>query len=167
MRDDRRKWPEVNRTVWPLDVWGAVLSPAAVIRQTLVSGAPESDPPQQPAIAWPGIVRSDESYALQLSRDKRLVVNGPPAPEGWDDTANVARSDASDAYAVFDLRGPRALDLLSSGAELSLAQPSRSAARLLYGLPVILYRCDTEDGFRLHIDSARQDALTRYLSLPF
>ncbi|WP_373051404.1 hypothetical protein [Thalassovita aquimarina] len=153
MRDDRHRWAAHDGR-WPrFDAQGISLATTEPERQTLISG-PSILSHYPGAIEWPDIA-TDDSYSLCLRRDRILRVNGLEMPDGWNQEREQAVSDASDAYTVFDLSGPKALDLLKHGAELSLQKPSRSVARNLFGFGVFLYRYGAEDGYRLHVPRAQ------------
>lgn len=163
MRDDRHRWAPSGGG-WPrFESEGLmILAPAAPTRQTLISGARVLA--QFPdAVGWPDIA-SGNAYALSLRRDRVLLVNGPERPDGWDDDSGQAVSDVTDAYTVFDLTGPNALDLLKHGTEIGLHPPSRSVARMLFGVGVILYRHRTGDRFRLHVPRAQSQTAWQILT---
>ncbi|MYM54947.1 hypothetical protein [Thalassovita mangrovi] len=149
MRDDRHRWTPYDGAWSPYEVGGIAITPVTPERQILIS-APAVLSRHPGAIGWPDIATGD-SYAISLRRDRVLLVNGPDMAEGWDDEIGQAVSDVTDAYSVFDLTGPKALELLKHGTEIGLQQPSRSAARMLFGLGVFLYRHGAEDRFRLHV----------------
>lgn len=162
MRDDRTKWPPAGTSAGMLQLNGCRLSPVHPKRQTLVSGAGLSSRFDGPFLGWPDIADTD-TYVLSLRRDRILIVNGPAQQDGWDSARNLAISDFTDGYAVFDLQGPAAFAVLRRGTEITLETPSRSVARLLFGLGVLVYRFGQEDGFRLHVARAHRDALLRRL----
>jgi len=139
MRDDRDKWLPIGQHEYPINLPGATLSVPDISRQTLISGAQVLEQIKQPLIGWPDIA-DVQSYAITLRRDRVLLVNDSKEPDGWNEELNWAVSDVSDAYSVIDIHGEQALSLLMRGTELSLSAPSRSAARRMFGLDVILYR---------------------------
>lgn len=163
MRDDRHKWaPLASGTV--VDLRTATLTPVKLHRQTLISGPDVLRQTELPVVQWPDVI-GRESYALSLRRDRVLMVNGAAIATGWDQAKSWAVSNASDAFAVFDLSGADAFDLLTRGAELSLDSPSNSVTRRLFGLDVMLYRAALPDPtYRLHVATAMQDALINHLS---
>jgi len=166
MRNDSHKWPPAQAIVsfneTPIDLGLAILSPIVLSRQTLLSGPNVFDQVDAPLIAWPDIV-DKQRYALCLRRDRVLLVDGAEPDSGWDEKNHQAISDVSDTYAVFDLSGPHALELLQRGAEISLQTQSRSVVRLLFGLDAIIYRVAKADQFRVHIAWARQRSLIDHL----
>lgn len=163
MRDDSRRW-DVPRAADSVIALGAArLRPVALGRQTLLSGSKVRHQTGLPLVEWPGAA-PDGPCALGLRRDRVLLIEGPEMAEGWDARSARAVSDATDAYAVFDLAGPGAFDILRRGAELDLGTPSRSVARLLFGLEVFLYRMEAGETFRLHVARARAEALTGSLA---
>jgi len=162
MRDDSGKWDAPLPSGYAHDANGMTLAAVTLARQVLISGPDVLTQTKQPIAGWPDIVTAD-SYALSVRRDRVLLVNGPTVSEGWHDDIGQAVSDASDAYAVFDVSGERSLEVLKRGAELNLDVPSRSVARLLFGLGVFLYRYETENSFRIHVASAHAEALVKSL----
>ncbi len=96
--------------------------------------------------------------------DRLLEINGADRQEGWHEEQNMAVSDVSHAYSVFDLIGPGAMELLQRGTEIRLDQPSKSAVRRFFGFEVILYRVQSETRFRLHIANAHDHALCEFLT---
>jgi len=153
------RWTAPGAAAQP-QIWeGVTLTPVTGIGQTLISG---------PAVlqgtegGWPGVV-TGQTYRLALRRDRVLEVGGDACTPGWDRTQDAAFSDATGLYAVFDLEGPAAFDLLTRGTEVSLGVPSRSVARQLFGWDVLLYRRGAER-FRLHIGPAHAEGLVHLLS---
>ena len=173
MRNDSHKWSPAQAITsfvdTPIDLNVAVITPIELARQTLISGANVLSQINAPLIGWPDIT-STESYALCLRRDRVLIVdevstNDSNRDTGWDDASQQALSDVSDSYAVFDLSGPQALELLQRGAEISLQTQSRSVMRLLFGLDTMIYRVASTDRFRIHIAWARQQSLIEHLQM--
>lgn len=158
MRDDSERWDAPDPTGYVHAANGVTLGPAAVTRQTLLSGSRVLTQTEQTIASWPDIVTA-ESYALSIRRDRVLLINGPAVAEGWHDGTCQAVSDASDAYAVFDMSGEKSLEVLKRGAELNLYIPSKSTARIVFGLRVFLYRYDAENRFRIHVASGHAEAL--------
>lgn len=164
MRDDSDKWDAAASLSGPYAENGVVLTPVALTRQTLISGPQVLSRPEWPVVTWPAIAPSPP-YALCLRRDRILLVDGPDMAEGWHETTACAVSQVSDAYAVFDISGDRALDVLRRGAEVHLAAESKSVARLLFGLWVLLYRIGSAEGFRMHVPSSQAGTLVAFLKL--
>ena len=158
MRDDRHKWAPAGQNDFPIDIWNATLSIPKIERQTLISGQNVLSQIKQPLIGWPDIAKK-ESYAVTLRRDRVLLINGPEKSDGWNTKQNQAISNASNAFAVFDLSGEAALSLLKRGTELSLEISSRSAARRLFGLEAILYRFADKQTYRIHVHAAHRETL--------
>jgi len=161
MRDDTALWDAPRDPTEPIDLGPAQLTPVQLTRQTLVSGPDVLHQTDLPLVEWPDAAPSGP-YALTLRRDRLLLVNGPEAPDGWNDATRQATSDVTDAYSVFDLTGD-ALPLLGRGAEISPDIPSRSVARLLFGLGVFLYRLDNATTYRLHVPRAHTEALVKHV----
>ena len=158
MRDDRLKWTPFGDAPPLLDLGGATLARVTPPRQSLISGTGIRAASTLPLIGWPDIAPA-APYRLSLRRDRVVEVGGPPVSEGWDETANQARSDITDAYTILDLSGSRALDILKRGTEISLDTLSASVARRLFGLDVWLYRHSNDDNYRLHVVHALAEPL--------
>ncbi|MEQ8293354.1 MAG: hypothetical protein RIA08_14210 [Roseovarius sp.] len=160
MRDDTALWDAPRDPAAPIDLGKAKLTRVQLTRQTLVSGPNVLQQTDLPLVDWPGAAPAG-AYAAILRRDRVLLVNAPEAPDGWNDTAQQATSDVTDAYTVFDLTGD-ALPFLQRGAEITPDIPSRSVARLLFGLGVFLYRLDDGTTYRLHVPRAHAEALIQH-----
>ena len=158
MRDDSQRWPAPRQSDAHVLIEGVDIRVDNVSRQMLVSGPNVLAQMDCPLIGWPDIAPAG-AYAVCLRRDRVLIVNGAEMVEGWDDAAQQAVSDMTDGYAVLAIHGPRAMDVLYRGTELRLDHPSRSAARMLFGFAVFLYRKDGPDTFRVHVPAAQSDAL--------
>jgi|TARA_R110002072_G_scaffold19100_32_gene71242 sarcosine oxidase gamma subunit len=166
MRDDSHRWDASISADMSADMSivkdGLSIAAVALNRQTLISGPAVLTQVEDQVVEWPGVAAS-AAYTLCLRRDRVLVVNGPDVADGWDVEEQLAISDVSDAYRAFDLEGPHAMEVLNRGAELSLTVPSRSVARMLFGLGVLLYRVGAKNRFRIHVASAQADALWKSL----
>ena len=158
MRDDSDKWDAPDALTGPHAENGVVLTPVSLTRQTLISGPRVLSRPDWPIVTWPDIAPT-APYALSMRRDRVLLIEGPDMPDGWNGETERAISDASDAYAVFDISGDRAFEVLQRGAELRLDSDSKSVARLLFGFGVFLYRVNTADRFRIHVPSSQAGSL--------
>lgn len=162
MRDDSHKWdvpPDYSAAIIRQGVAVTALAPP---RQTLISGAAVLER-HRDALGWPDIAQGD-SYALCLRRDRVLLVGGPAMEDGWDGAQGLAVSDVSDGYAMFQIAGPAALALCRRGAELSLATPSRSVARAVFGFECLLYRWGDDATCRVHVSRAHAQALWQTLA---
>ena len=160
MRDATALWDAPRDPAKLIDLGPARLTPVHLTRQTLVSGPNVLTQTDLPLVDWPGAAPSGP-YAVTLRRDRLLLVNAPETPDGWNDTTQQATSDVTDAYTVFDLTGD-ALPLLGRGAEIFPDIPSRSVARLLFGLDVFLYHLDDGTTYRLHVPRAHAEALVTH-----
>ena len=147
MRDDSQKWDAPFSSDEVLQVPGLSIATLRLDRLTSVNGTRALAGSDLPIIGWPDIAPGG-AYAVALRRDRILEVNGPPRPDGWDAAQQLGFSDMTDGYHAFSVTGSAAMEFLRAGAELSLDLPSNSAARLLFGLPAILYRTG-EDAFAL------------------
>lgn len=139
MRNDAQKWDAPPAETAQLSAVGAQISRLHYQRITLMSGTQVRSNSPLPLVGWPDIA-PDGPFAITLRRDRILEINGTKRSPGWDSASERAISDMTDGYACFQLDGPGALELLRQGAELSLDQPSNSAARMVFGLPAILIR---------------------------
>ncbi|TDK50560.1 hypothetical protein [Antarcticimicrobium luteum] len=159
MRDDSRKWDAPPDDSQPLTGMGMTVARVWPTRQLLIS-APDVLA-RMPGAGWPDVV-TGAPYTLCLRRDRVLEVDGPAREEGWDGVQAV--TDVSDAYAVFRIEGPQALALCRRGTEVSLARPSRSVARQMFGLSAFLYPWENEERFCLHVPRAHAQALWQMLA---
>jgi hypothetical protein len=155
MRNDSARWDAPG----PIDVTSQDLTVTAVpaVYQHWVSGIDVMDRYADQIVGWPDIVTT-QCYALALRRDRVLLVGEADATLGYSDDTGLAVSDVSDGWQVADISGPNALECLRRGAELDLAQPSRSVMRRVFGLDVMLYRTHDETRFRVHVEKARSHA---------
>ena len=158
MRDDAHRWTPPPGLAEQTDLGGATLAAAILPRQTLISGTHVRQNSPLPLIGWPDIALGD-AYRFTLRRDRVVEVGGDARPEGWNVETGEAASDITDGWSVLALSGPRAIDILKRGTEVSLNEPSASVVRKLWGLDVWLYRHGGEDRFRLHIAHAMDEAL--------
>ena len=163
MRDDRNKWAPAGLYGQEIDLGLTAMSRVHLERQTLMSGPDLASRSVPPCTGWPDVV-ADDVYTIALRRDRLLEINGADRQEGWHEEQNMAVSDVSHAYSVFDLIGPGAMELLQRGTEIRLDQPSKSAVRRFFGFEVILYRVQSETRFRLHIANAHDHALCEFLT---
>ena len=158
MRDDSKRWPPPRDPSEVIEAPGLSIKKLSVERLILLSGPRALHQTKLPLAEWPGIQTGD-SLALVLRRDRVIEVNGPTRADGWDSKAALATSDVTDGYAQVELSGANALNLLRRGTELDPKTPSRSTARLCFGLVVSLYRFGDENTFRMQVSSAQDEAL--------
>ena len=145
---------------------GAHLSLIHLHRQTLLSGPIDGClalAQQAQAHSWPEIASGD-SYAIRLRRDRIIVLNGPILADGWHDDFSVAVSDMTGGYVVFELSGPRVLEVLKTGTELDINLASGSAMRRFHRHEVFLYRWQEDGRFRLHIQRGYLDSMWHLLA---
>ncbi len=165
MRDDSLKWDApLGNTRADIAGDGYRASLIQLARQTVLSGPIETClkiATQNTAFGWPEIA-SGKIYALRLRRDRILSVNGPGLPDGWHNHG-VAISDMTGAYAVIEVNGPRAIDLLNRGTELDTALPSGSVARQFHGFATLIYRWQSQTCYRLHVERCYLEAIWRHL----
>lgn len=100
-------------------------------------------------------------HALRIARDRALLVTPAPleAADGWREGWCATRMD--DAYAVIEVEGAGAGDVLMQATAADLAAVSPSAAVMFAGQRVLLVR--TVGGFRLHVERPRLEALMTWL----
>lgn len=158
MRDDRRKWPAVQSETGPNVVHNGIsVRQIALTRQTVLSGAFEDCMPlsgMNAAVGGGSDIAVEESYVLRQRRDRILVVNGPAVLDGWNEKHNVAVSDMTAAYAVIELSGEKAVQLIATGTEFNTQLESSSVSRLWHGFGILLYRCGNDETYRMHVRSA-------------
>lgn len=155
--------------------WGAaqiaradlLVRPVQGLSQTLLSGdlqaAFASLAPRVESIGfWQ---KAQARAAIRISRDRALLVSAEPlaALEGWR-PGGWAASDASDAYAVFDISGAGLRGLVAEATAADLDAGSPSAAILFAGVPALLYRV-APDTARLHVEAAFAPYLWRWLEM--
>lgn len=161
MRDDKNRWDAPRAMGARITAEGLSITPLSLSRQTLISGTGvlgQIGGEYGAPVRWPDIA-SGTPYALSLRRDRVLLVEGPQMADGWHADRGQAISDATGAYLVFELSGPRAMDLLKHGTEISLASPSASVARPLFGIGTLLYRHGKPETFRVHVARGHGEAL--------
>lgn len=107
MRDDSSNWNPLQTLDADIQTDGVAVSKSYLRRQTIVSG-PRVLLEFEFALSWPEIAKGD-TYHLSLRRDRILAVEDEDlGPDGWDTKTNQAVSDASGAFEVFEVAGPRA-----------------------------------------------------------
>lgn len=158
MRDDSQRWAPPRDRKSDITAPGLTIKTLSVERLILLSGPRALQQTELPLIDWP-TVGQGPAYALTLRRDRVLEVNGPARAEGWNTEAGLAISDATDAFTQIELSGANALPLLNRGTDLDINTPSRSVARMLFGLGVFVYRHSGSNSFRIHVASGHDEAL--------
>jgi hypothetical protein len=165
MRRDNEKWQNPESVHYNFSGNKLQISVSDIQRQTIVSGsytAALKTCEVDVAIGWPDIVTTN-SYALRLRRDRLLMVNGPDLPDGWNETTNLAISDMTGGYSVFELSGKNAFEILKRGTEISTNNTSPSVSRLFSGFEIFLYRWQQQDCFRLHVSTNHAQAFMQLL----
>lgn len=111
-----------------------------------------------------GTIAGDR-YALRLAPDRLLFVGDATtqAMLGWND--DIATTDVSDGFLLFDITGPAAPDVMAMGAEYDFASkpalPTESAVMLFAGLKVSIARI--AGGWRLHVERPHAATLWHWL----
>lgn len=164
MRDDSHRWTPPRAPDAQIAGGDVTLRTVPGLRQTLISGPRVLRDVTVPLVEWP-TVADGAHYALSLRRDRVLAVGGPERADGWDSARGWAVSDVSDGYAVLDLQGEGAFEVICRGTEISLEQPSRSVSRLFFGIGAIVYRYGSETEFRIHVASGQSEAMWHSLRM--
>lgn len=160
MRDDSKNWPIAAPLSDPITTPEIRVEQITLSRQTLVSGTAglsHFNATLGPAIGWPEVALGP-SYAVALRRDRVLLIDGPVLADGWHDDGDLAVSDMTSGYAVFELTGSALMRVLQHGTEITRDLPSASAARSFAGFPVIIYHFGTIDAARIHVPAAHTTA---------
>ena len=127
MRDDSQRWePPAER--FDFVVPGVRALEVDLPESWMISGPGVLEQFAAHYVSWPDVV-DVPAYAVALRRDRILWIGPWDHGGGYDPSRQLAVSDVSDAFAVIDLSGPHALDLLRHGTELRLDKPSRSVSR--------------------------------------
>ncbi len=170
MREVSQRWAMPADRADPLVVRdGLSVTWAGGLSQTLISGDLDAARKALGAAASEvGLCGIAGPEALvRLARDRAVLVSEtgePDLPLGWH-PHGFAVTTMSDAWAVFDIAGPRAAHLVAQGAAIDLtkADASPSAALLFAGCWAILYR-RFEDAARLHVERPLAPYLTNWIS---
>ena len=160
MRNDNHRWDPP--TLLSRSGNSVTLTEVVGLTQHMVSGVNVLERFADKLIDWPDGLAA-VGYALSMRRDRVLVVGATDLKTGFNPDSGLAVTDMSDAYAVFDLTGPHALDRLRMGAEIPLDQPSRSVARQVFGCDVLLCCLAKKRGFRLHLPRANAQSVAAHL----
>ncbi|MCP4070967.1 MAG: hypothetical protein GY742_04400 [Hyphomicrobiales bacterium] len=154
MRDDSTRWAAASGYDRPdININGLQISVIRPWRQTLISGPISKSLElgyQKRAVGWPEIAKG-KNYAIRMRRDRIMLINGPAIEDGWHKDKGLAVSDMSDACAVIQLEGVLADSVLKRGTELDIGIPSGSVVRVFHGFETFIYRWQSKDIFRLHI----------------
>lgn len=162
MRDDRSKWDCLSSDTTFELARGATLRRMKSLQLTMISGPSVLSSLDAPLVGWPDVIREDR-YAVTMRRDRVLLVGACDLEDGWHADRNLAVSDISHGYAVFELSGEATLSLLKQGTEIDFEQPSQSAVRLAFGLGLHIYRYNDENTCRIHVLSHQSEALIGFL----
>lgn len=149
------KWtptPDWREAALVHEGWSA--RPVAGLHLLVVSGdlaALESRLPLPEAGLW--TIEPARALRLRTARDRALLVAESPLPlaPGWH-CEGFAVSDASDAFAVFDLTGGAVAGLVREAVSADVEAGSPSAATLFAGVPAFLHRTDAETA-RLYVEN--------------
>lgn len=121
--------------------------------------------PGAPHVGLWDIVDPEKPYAVNIARDKALLVMPAPShcasgwrAEGWSATP------ADSSYQILEFAGDGSFDLLRAAASADLDSTSRSAAVQVGGFACLLYRRSPAVAV-LHIEQALAPALWTWLSM--
>ena len=161
MRNDTHKWDPIDEATEVLNTESVKITTFQPERQVIVSGVPALKVTDLPLVSWPEPV-TVPSYALVVRRDRVLEVNGPAREDGWHDDIECAVSDMSYGYAVFDIVGPGAFELLKRGMAITNS-PSASVVRSAFGIGAMLYAHGGADSYRMHVGRAHGQSMRKML----
>lgn len=104
------------------------------------------------------------TLGLRIARDRALLVSAAPLPlaPGWHAGESLAVSEASDAFAVFELAGPVMAAVAHEAVSADLDAGSPSAATLFAGVPAFLHRI-APDAARLVVECPMGAYVWRWL----
>ena len=165
MRDDRTKWDRLSSDIAVELARGTTLRRVNGLQLTMISGPSvlsSFDVFDVSLVGWPEVA-SEDRYAVTMRRDRVLLVGACDLEDGWHADRNLAVSDISHGYAVFELSGEATIGLLKQGTEIDLDRPSKSVVRLAFGLGLHIYRYGNESTFRIHVLSHQSEALIGFL----
>lgn len=155
MGDLAQKWtaaPDWHQAV--VELSGLAVRSRAGLHQYLVSGnldawSSASGLPARGAGAF-GITGGDR-YAVQVARDRVLVVSATPLDigNGWHEQG-FGVTEISAGLHVFEGEGPGLPELIARATPVDPYRASASAAMLFGGVNAIVYRYDA--GLRIHVD---------------
>jgi sarcosine oxidase gamma subunit len=157
MLDHGKKWPEP--VMWDgarVDVDGLSVVSKPGLAQHYVSGDLDGFLTKHLLAAPIGLLgqASGERYTVRMARDRMLVVGigDDELVTGWDDVGGCGITRMSSALHVFEIAGPRALELLARGCVFDPANAGPCSTIQFAGVTVSLYRYGGSDFVRLHID---------------
>lgn len=143
---DERAWTDLPLAVGQsLRLDGVTVTHRELPTAHLVSGALDialnALAPGAPCLGLAEDGRDAPDYAVRISRDSVLIVTKQALTRriGWQ-SDGFGISEASDVYAVFDVAGPDAQQVLAQGGISVPLEPSPSAAIQFAGLTVLLIR---------------------------
>lgn len=99
---------------------------------------------------------------VRIARDRALLLTDAPLglDEGWR-AEGFALSPADDAWAVLEIEGEAAADVIAEATATPFGSASPSASALFAGLPCLLTRAG--EGARIHVETAFLPYLWRWL----
>lgn len=154
--DTHKLWQETpDLGTASLSMSGALLRKVTVGSQYMVSGAIAL------AAAKAGVdisgagafgVVAGTKYSLRLARERLLIVSDTAVlAAGWHEDG-YALTPMGGALAVFDISGPRAIEIVKRGTATSISNPGSCAAVSFAGAIAFLCRVENEETIRIHVD---------------
>jgi sarcosine oxidase gamma subunit len=109
-------------------------------------------------------VASGDPFAIRLARDRALIVSTREitASAGWRE-GGYAATPVSGGYHVFDVSGPGIADLLGRATTLDPGAASPSATVGFAGIAAVVYRHESEDRLRVHVERGLAPYLWQWL----
>jgi len=109
-------------------------------------------------------IASGDPYAVRLARDRALVVSTREiaAGAGWQEPGYAA-TPVSGFYHVFDFSGPGIPTLLGRATTLDPGAASPSAAVGFAGINAVVYRHESQDRLRVHVERGLAPYLWQWL----
>jgi sarcosine oxidase gamma subunit len=109
-------------------------------------------------------IASGDRAAVRVARDRVLVTNAEPSQvtPGWH-AEGFAATDVSAMYHVFEISGPGVPDLLREALLIDPDKAGPSAAVMFAGLHAILYRIESQDRLRVHVERGHAAYLVNWL----
>lgn len=145
--------PKPDFGTWSLGSDDVRVTCPKVGRMSILVGPRDAELPVN-HIRWPESAAA-EPYAVRISPWKTFVVGELAVPEAFGEI------DATGLWQLFDIVGPRAMEVVRQGGEIG--GPSPSAARLVAGRACLLYHAGSSETLRLHVPRARSAEMALWL----
>ncbi len=157
MRNHALKWPEIPD--WrsaEIRTGGLIVRSGPTVEQFVVSGDLSAfgldTGYDTEGVGALGLAHGS-AYTVRLARDRLLVVGPVPGMlvPGWNG-GGYATTTLSAALHIFEISGADALALIRRGTTLDPTEPGPCAVVTFAGINVSLYRYESADTFRTHVD---------------